>query len=255
MATTASEDVVESLRRLGLARYEASAYRALLDTGRASAASVAAAARVPPTRIHDVLKSLETKGWIVSSGGRPKSYEPRPPRETIKRGWSRIAEENERVASELDLAYRGRAVAASEPVWFLRGDEAVKDRALELASSARRELFVLLAFSQPHDAELFEVLAAAARKGRRVRVVLGQDVARARRSRLPVLRAAGAEVRVGGIPTRIVIRDFAEGLTVPPPADPTQDQARGLWIPIRDIMELMRPSMEAVWRESEAARQ
>ena len=58
------EELVEILEDAGLSPYQAEAYVALLELGNASATDVAEACGVPDPRIYDVLRDLETKGYV-----------------------------------------------------------------------------------------------------------------------------------------------------------------------------------------------
>jgi len=63
------------LRDLGLSEYEASAYRALLRTGPATAKELSEDSGVPMGRIYDVLGSIEAQHLVRSqAASRPKKY-------------------------------------------------------------------------------------------------------------------------------------------------------------------------------------
>ncbi|MFW6265438.1 MAG: TrmB family transcriptional regulator [Halanaeroarchaeum sp.] len=63
------------LKDLGLSEYEANAYRALLETGPATAKELSEASGVPMGRIYDVLGSIESQHLVRSqAASRPKKY-------------------------------------------------------------------------------------------------------------------------------------------------------------------------------------
>jgi sugar-specific transcriptional regulator TrmB len=63
------------LKDLGLSEYEASAYRALLETGPATAKELSEASGVPMGRIYDVLGAIESQHLVRSqAASRPKKY-------------------------------------------------------------------------------------------------------------------------------------------------------------------------------------
>lgn len=63
------------LRDLGLSKYEARAYRSLLQTGPTTAKELSQASGVPMGRIYDVLNGLEQHGLVRSqTAGRPTKY-------------------------------------------------------------------------------------------------------------------------------------------------------------------------------------
>lgn len=98
-----------SLRDLGLSKYEASAYRALLDVGPATANTISDESDVPMGRVYDVLNDLESAGLVRSERtGRPKRYAPVQPARAMdnllaekKSALQEQAEHYEETAAEL----------------------------------------------------------------------------------------------------------------------------------------------------------
>jgi sugar-specific transcriptional regulator TrmB len=70
---------IQQLTALGLNKYEACAYLALLGHHDSSAVEVADRAGVPRQRVYDVLESLRERGLIVLRDGRPTRYTARQP--------------------------------------------------------------------------------------------------------------------------------------------------------------------------------
>jgi sugar-specific transcriptional regulator TrmB len=93
---------VDKLVEIGLNKYEALAYLALLEENNAAAIDIANRSGVPKQRIYDVLDNLQTKGLCSVQEGRPRFYIAYPPQQALpallnyrKR---RQATENERQA-------------------------------------------------------------------------------------------------------------------------------------------------------------
>lgn len=59
-----TESLVETLESAGPSPYQAEAYTALIELGNASAREVAAASEVPDARIYDVLRDLQSRGFV-----------------------------------------------------------------------------------------------------------------------------------------------------------------------------------------------
>jgi sugar-specific transcriptional regulator TrmB len=74
-----NEAWVQQLITLGLNKYEARAYLALLGHDESSAVEVANRARIPRQRIYDVLASLRDWGMVVTRDGRPVRYSAKDP--------------------------------------------------------------------------------------------------------------------------------------------------------------------------------
>lgn len=70
-----NKELIEKVRRnFNLNIYETKVWLALLEKGDANIAQIHEISKVPRSRIYDVLKSLETKGFCVERLGRPIKY-------------------------------------------------------------------------------------------------------------------------------------------------------------------------------------
>ena len=69
---------------MGLNAYEIDAYTVLLEMGQMTAMEISREAKVPYSKMYEVLNSLKEKGWIKSSETRPFKYYPVPPLEAVR---------------------------------------------------------------------------------------------------------------------------------------------------------------------------
>ncbi|MFQ5614828.1 MAG: TrmB family transcriptional regulator [Anaerolineae bacterium] len=76
-------DCVDRLVAIGLSKYEALAYLALLEENNTTALNVSDRAGIPRQRIYDVLGSLQTKGACTVREGRPRCYAARRPQQAL----------------------------------------------------------------------------------------------------------------------------------------------------------------------------
>ncbi len=82
LANQGSEEfrqATDVLEKVGLTRYEARAYIALVARGVGDAATLATAAGIPRTSAYKVLESLAEKGYAQPTGGKPILFRPTPP--------------------------------------------------------------------------------------------------------------------------------------------------------------------------------
>lgn len=146
---------LDPLVDLGLTRYEAAAYLALIRRNRATGAEVARLAELPRQRIYDVLDSLAARGLVTVQPGRPARFTARPPQEAVelllrehRQRLERLEHDAARTAEELHPAYEaGRE--EDDPLRFielLREPLAIGRRFAELQGTAEREILV---FSKP----------------------------------------------------------------------------------------------------------
>ncbi len=75
---------IETLVTVGLNKYEAQAYIALLKKNKATATEVAQRAGIPKQRIYDVLDNLQLKGLCGTHNGRPRNYIAFQPRQALQ---------------------------------------------------------------------------------------------------------------------------------------------------------------------------
>ena len=79
-----NENTRAALREMGLNAYEIDAYIVLLEGGQMTAMEISQEAKVPYSKMYEVLNSLKEKGWIKSSESRPFKYYPVPPLEATR---------------------------------------------------------------------------------------------------------------------------------------------------------------------------
>ena len=72
-----------ALTDFGLTEYEARVYLALLESPGAEAATLARQARIPRTRVYDVLKGLLQRGYVSRTSGKRLIYRPVPPAQAV----------------------------------------------------------------------------------------------------------------------------------------------------------------------------
>src|SRR3989337_2428387 len=95
------EQATRTLESIGLSSYEARGYIALVAHGYGSAETIAATARIPRTSAYKVLQSLCSKGFAISTRGRPTIFKPEAPGK-VK---SRVMDHLEDTFSKLDLLH------------------------------------------------------------------------------------------------------------------------------------------------------
>ena len=145
----------QTLIELGLTKYEANAYLALLRRDASAPADVARLAKVPRQRIYDVLATLVEKGLAVHRPGPPAKYTAVAPEPAIERLLARRREE----LARLEESGRG-AIEALAPqfaegqkernpldyIEVLRDRDAVNERFGELQAGIENEILV---FTKP----------------------------------------------------------------------------------------------------------
>ena len=140
------DGIVDGLRKLGLTEYEAKAYATLVGVGEATAREVHELSSVPRTRIYDILRELESKGFVEFVQGSPTYYRAVEPDSVMERLRNELVESIDRSTSELkslNLEAHG-----TSPVWCIRSEWGIKNRMKDFLSKVDQELTI---FSRSPD--------------------------------------------------------------------------------------------------------
>lgn len=134
------DEIVEGLRKLGLTDYEARAYATLVGMGEATAREVHEMSAVPRTRIYDILRDLEGKGFVEFVDGSPTYYRAVEPDRVMKRLKDELVASIDRSTSE--LLNLNLQVHGGSPVWCVRSEWGIKNRIRDFLSRVDTELIV-----------------------------------------------------------------------------------------------------------------
>ncbi len=76
-------ELIALLKRLGLNEYESRVYSSLNQSSESTASEISRKAGIPRARVYDVLMSLEKKGFVMVSVGRPVSFKAVQPEKAL----------------------------------------------------------------------------------------------------------------------------------------------------------------------------
>jgi sugar-specific transcriptional regulator TrmB len=153
--------IVNWLRSLGLTKYEALVYVALLRVPDATATEIHEISGVPRASVYPVLSQLEDTGLVSISQSSPKRFAARPPDEGIGSLLSRIERDAENARKALAVIYRERLSAErgrEELIWNLYGIAAIHKKMIELIAHAGTRIRVM-AHSRFFSDEIKKALA------------------------------------------------------------------------------------------------
>lgn len=141
-----SENTREMLREMGLNAYEIDAYIVLLETGEMTAMDISREAKVPYSKIYEVLNSLKEKGWIKSSESRPFKYYPVPPLESTAFTKQRLEDKfqgwEQMVSEALQPLYEKRELVERPDILILHGQQAIVTKLEEVLKKANKEIMI-----------------------------------------------------------------------------------------------------------------
>jgi sugar-specific transcriptional regulator TrmB len=138
----------KAMEALGLTSYEIKVYGSLIEFGAMTASDLSAKSLVPYSKIYEVLKSLEQKGWIESNSSRPQKFFPRSPRSALESTRLNLEDKlklNETlITDELMPIYEKTGVKERPEIWVVRGLNNIVFKANEMIQSCNKELLIAL---------------------------------------------------------------------------------------------------------------
>lgn len=135
--------LARSLKSLGMTKYEALVYIALLQVPGATASEIHAGSSVPRASVYPVLDQLLAKDLVSVSQSSPKRFAAIPPDEAIPRLLGRIERDAEAAKTALESVYRRRESAEQERgelIWNIYGFDAIRRKLIDLIAGAAQEV-------------------------------------------------------------------------------------------------------------------
>jgi len=114
----------DSLKTIGLNKYERNLWIALLAKNSSTAGELADISKVPRSRCYDVLESLADKGFVVLQPGKPIKYIAMQPREALERAKKHVQLDAQETCSKIDRLVKSDAIKDLEKI-FKDGFETV----------------------------------------------------------------------------------------------------------------------------------
>jgi sugar-specific transcriptional regulator TrmB len=131
---------------MGLNANETDAYLALLEGGQLTAMEISREAKVPYSKIYEVLNLLKQRGWIKSTETRPSKYYPVPPLEAAAAAKRRLEDEyhgwEQGLEEELQPLYEKRELVERPDILILHGQQAVLAKLEEVLTKANKEIVI-----------------------------------------------------------------------------------------------------------------
>jgi len=162
------DDLIEVLEDAGLSPYQAEAYVTLLELGSASATDIADACDVPDPRIYDVLRDLESKGYIETYQQDSLTARAHDP-ETVLDDLRSRSSEYLTAAEEIEDRWNQPAVSEHE-VSIVKRFDTVMNRAREIIDNAENQIQIGVNVEQFRALE--DALAAALDRGVNIKLSL-----------------------------------------------------------------------------------
>jgi sugar-specific transcriptional regulator TrmB len=168
-------ELSEQLEMVGLSRYEARAYIALIAHGYGDAETIANTAQIPRTSSYKTLKSLQDKGYVIATQGRPTIFKPEPPEKLYKQIESRLKDTFDKLELLHEIV-RGRGIP--QMIYTIAGKGRVLEKIGELLDKSSTSFMISTPLFNEINDKLFKKLENAVKRGVKITVITapGQSI-------------------------------------------------------------------------------
>jgi|APFre7841882590_1041340.scaffolds.fasta_scaffold41220_2 sugar-specific transcriptional regulator TrmB len=138
--------IVACLKSLGLTKYEALVYIALLRVTGATATEIHEISGVPRASVYPVLEQLQAKELVSISQSSPKRFAALPPEQGIGNLLSRIQKNALHAKKDLLAIYKERSSPGREGqelIWNLYGITAIRKKIIDLLTHADHDVRII----------------------------------------------------------------------------------------------------------------
>jgi sugar-specific transcriptional regulator TrmB len=158
--------VIECLKSLGLTKYEALVYIALLKVVSATASEIHEISTVPRASVYPVLDQLQEKKLVSVARSTPKRFAALSPDEGVTIMMSRIERDATDARKILSAIHRERIIHeqnSEELIWNVYGIENIRRKFIDIITAAGQDIRII-AHPQVISPEIKELLDAVAER-------------------------------------------------------------------------------------------
>lgn len=142
---------IQTLKTLGLTTYEALAYLTLNSLIKAKATQISEESTIPRSKVYDVLKNLQKKGYIEIEHGRPIIYHAIPAKEIFEKEKTRIIQNINTTQQELTEIYENQISQVPAPIWLIHGTEKALKKELDIIKRTQNTLNMRIGYLLPQE--------------------------------------------------------------------------------------------------------
>ncbi|MEM5804412.1 MAG: helix-turn-helix domain-containing protein [Candidatus Aenigmatarchaeota archaeon] len=263
----ATQNMLDSLKQIGLNLYERKLWVALLSRGTATAGTLSSLAKVPHSRTYDVLESLADKGFVMIQNTKPLKYVAIPPKEALERGKKRLKEKTDVAISRIEQIEKSptlkelesihkKGVTLIEPgemTGSLKGRDAFHDQIGSMLKGAKKKVAIMTTpdgLRELHEKH-GELLKKAAARGVKIRIAThhksDDSIVMGLKKFAEVRKIDSAAGRFAIVDDQHVVMALTDDKEV----DPSQDLA--LWTQGEHVgSDVIGPMFEHMWKNLSA---
>ena len=147
------EKIIDSLQKLGLTAYEAQVYNTLNNTITSTATEISENSNVPRSKVYDVLKRLNEKGYIEIEKGRPIKYTVNPANDIFRREKEKLIQELDETEKILMDNYENQISQVEAPMWLIHNKDKILKREIEIITRTKKTLNMRIGFLFPDESK------------------------------------------------------------------------------------------------------
>lgn len=268
----ASSKVMDSLKTIGLNKYERNLWVSLLSRGSATAGELSDISNVPRSRCYDVLESLADRGFVLVQPGKPMKYVAIQPKEALERVKKKIHEEADETTEKIERLVKSdhikelekihkdniKTIKPEDMTGALKGRYAMLQQLETMMKNAKKTIKLmttesgLIELTENHS----NVIKRASEAGVKIQIAApvtknSLEHAKALSKYAQIRNTAEAE-NISVVPGRVCFVDgneFVLGLTDDEKTHPTQDVA--VWTQSAHVTtNFFEPYFEHIWQNS-----
>ena len=159
------EKLINSLKKLGLSRYESQAYIGLNQIIAGQAEDIAKVSNLPRSRIYDILNGLEEKGFVEIERGRPMKYTVVEPSVIFRKQKEKLIDELEASETKLENIYTNEISDVQAPGWLIHNPVRIIESETELIRKTQKSITLRAGFLLEGEAQaIIKAIKANPRK-------------------------------------------------------------------------------------------
>jgi len=264
-----NQEVLDTLKSLGLNSYERKLYVTLISKGTSNAGTLSELSGVPRSRTYDVLESLADKGFVVVQSSKPLKYVAIEPKEALERLKTKHEEDYNTMIKRIESVKKGKilddlqklfknGVKTVDPTEFtgaLKGRNSMNQQMQSLIRNAKKSFLLMTSYEGLN--ELYEnhgkLLEDASKRGVKIKIAaplgkMSEDILTNLKSFAEIRDTKSVEIS-----GRFAIADGKElifALTRDSETHPTQDLH--LWTQSEHAAgDVLEPLFKMIWNNSD----
>ena len=145
------KQIINSLKKLGLTKYESETYYTLTKHITLTATEISKYSNVPRSKVYDVLKRLKEKGYIETTDTRPIKYTVIPARNIYRTEKEKLIEELNETEETLINIYEKQISQVQAPVWLIHEEEKIIEKETEIIRKAKETINMRIGYILPNE--------------------------------------------------------------------------------------------------------